>query len=198
MLPVWGLAGLAVVVLFSLLTAPESAPVRTTPVRTTMAATEQVTLPNGTTLGAVGEPELIEHYDASSANLYAVQVRMCGGEDVVDGNGFHEARNYFGKEKFTLLFGEQSAQPRWPISERAEPRGDYLREGECAAGWVLFDLPEPVPTAPLTMRYTNIHGDDVRWRMPSDPPLSPLSRPCPEPQKTPLGDIEPVPWVGCP
>lgn len=154
------------------------------------------TLPNGSTLSIVGYPELIEHYDAYTANLYAVLLRMCGDKDRVR-NGIHEARTYFGQEKFTLNFGEQSATPRLTIGSLPAPRGGYFVDGECATGRLLMQ-PDPHPE----------HADDPalhqhQGRQRYLATAGPI-RPCPRsanraPRRPPRAFSSPnPPWVGCP
>jgi hypothetical protein len=170
-----------VVALFAVIVVGESLdgepPSTETTVETVDAGTT-VTLPDGTTVGIAGGPELIEHYQPDLPYSYAVQVRMCGGEG---------GATLFRSFDFRLDVGEQPQTGFSGIAERAGPREGNLAEGECGTGWLLYHLAGPAPAAPVTLHYANPAGHRVTWRLPP-PAGSPLSRPCP---------TAPT-WEGCP
>jgi hypothetical protein len=166
-------------------------------VERTVDAATPVRLDNGTTVAIVGEPELIEHYTATIANLYAIQVRMCGGRITGEAYAGLEPRNSFAAEAFTLKVDDLAPREYPVVRERPRPPLGHLDKGECAAGWLVYQLPRPTWQA-ATLEYTNGELDRVTWRLPSAPARSPLSKPCPSPTRNAYGQLAVEPWAGCP
>jgi hypothetical protein len=135
---------------------------RQRPVVAEVEAAETVRLANGTTLRVVGSPR-----PAATPNGYAVRVEMCGG-GASRGTGGGDARNVLGPAKFALLEdGRPVGAPVPAPAGGGPPVPDVvLAPGECAGGWLTFAVPSRVLVAPR-LRYANLPGDRVSWRLPA-------------------------------
>jgi hypothetical protein len=135
---------------------------RQRPVVAEVEAAETVRLANGTTLRVVGSPR-----PAATPNGYAVRVEMCGG-GASRGTGGGDARNVLGPAKFALLEdGRPVGAPVPAPAGGGPPVPDVvLAPGECAGGWLTFAVPSGVLVAPR-LRYANLPGDRVSWRLPA-------------------------------
>ncbi|MEQ4300634.1 hypothetical protein ABNF97_04445 [Plantactinospora sp. B6F1] len=151
-----------------------------------------VSLPNGTMVAA-DQPELIVNLNPETPYAYAVRVRMCGGSTQEPAGGEHLQRNYFGFDRFGLTVGEAAGTGFIGLPGRPIPHATSLDHHQCGTAWLAYRVGPPDPARETTLRYTNLAGDRVTWRMPATPPRSTLSRPCPTPGGPAAGPATPVP-----
>lgn len=157
----------AVAVLGLLLAGLTAALTRQQPVRAEVAATQTVRLANGTTLALVGAPERVTRRSGfGPAQVWAVQIRMCGGGPS-RGDGSASARNVLSPLKFAIVDGQRvvsATQTTLVLPDRPPLPDVDLEDGECGQGWVAFPLSGPELVDPR-LRYSNLPGDRVLWRL---------------------------------
>lgn len=144
---------------------------RQRPVQVELAVAEQVQLANGSTLAVVGGPDrVVRTSTIGRPALWAIEVRMCGGGET-RGDGSASARNVLSPTKFALVDGERivtTTQQIGGLPDRPPLPDVDLDDGECAQGWLAFPLSGQRIANPR-LRYSNLPGDRVFWRLPAVP-----------------------------
>jgi hypothetical protein len=134
------------------------------PVVTAVPVGDVVTLANGSTVQVSGTRWLAP--TGSPRQRLTADVSYCGGGATVDKNTGDDARNYVTPERFEVLGVTAASRAFVPLgSGEVALAATQLREGQCTAGKIGFEVDAAAPPTGVKIGYHNGSGDRIQWSL---------------------------------
>ena len=134
-----------------------------TPVVTTVAPGQLITLANGSTV-LLSDPTWGRLDLGAARQLLTAQVRYCGGGKTVDRNTAEDARNYVDPDRFHITGISQAASGVYNLNNNKPAlEATELQQGQCTSGQIAFGIDGSSRPTGTKIHYRNGSGDDLTW-----------------------------------